>query len=234
MPPPRAKSSSAPVGLLGEFTQRHSARSASLSSIALRSSRQASSTGTGTARQPREHRAHLVGGIRHSRVEHRVAVGSPQVQPLRQRADELLRADARRERGRLVDVEAPSDPAARGGAQRGAADRRRDSRARRSTWRARAPPSRAAGRTACRPTGRPSRRRGAPRPRRPRRDGRTGTAGGTKGSGAVTTSPRTRRGARARPGRASPAPERRRRRATRTRPRPLGAARPARRRVRRG
>ena len=56
--------------------------------------------------------AHRVGRVRDGRVEDGVAIGGPQPQPLRQRADELLRADARGDLGdRHVDAEPPVQPA---------------------------------------------------------------------------------------------------------------------------
>ena len=71
-------------------------------------------------------RAHLVGRVRHRRIQHGVAVGSPQAQPLRQRPDELLGPDAGADLGdRHGDVEAPTDPPLRRGAQLERTDARR-------------------------------------------------------------------------------------------------------------
>ena len=82
----------APVGLLGLLTHSASARSASSSAIASRSRRPASSAARHRP-APGEDRAHLVGRVGRRRVQHGVAVGAAQAQPLRQRADELLGPD---------------------------------------------------------------------------------------------------------------------------------------------
>ncbi len=66
---------------------------------------------------------HLVGRVGDRRVQHGVEVGSAQPQPLRQRAHELLRADARRRMGGIHgEVEAALDPACDRPPQGGGAD----------------------------------------------------------------------------------------------------------------
>ena len=65
--------------------------------------------------QPGQRRAHLVGGVADRRVQHGVAGRVAQLEVLRQRRDELLRADAGGDLGRRVDggAEPARDPAAR-------------------------------------------------------------------------------------------------------------------------
>ncbi len=80
----------------------------------------------GNRTAPGEDGAHLVGGVGDLGVQHRVAVRTAQLQPLRKGADELLRADAR---GHLAavdgDVEASGDPVDDRPAQFGRAGTRR-------------------------------------------------------------------------------------------------------------
>ena len=116
----------------------------------------------GTGRHPARIGAHLVGRVRHGRVQHGVAAGRAQVQVLRQRADELLGADAGGDLvERHVDAEAAVDIQLRIAPRSASrADARRVAALGCSTRPARRPPRRAAGRTACRSTGRRCHRRG--------------------------------------------------------------------------
>ena len=189
---------------------------------------------------------HLVGRVRRGRVEHGVAIGTAQAQPLRQGADELLAPDgspdrrraARRRRTGARSSERPPRGKRRIRCSAGTRARPRTSR--------RPPPRQvAAGPSASRSRGRRHRRGSARRWASTVRDGRTGTAEERSRrprcrrppSGLVTSDPGRRRSRPAGPprrrtagrGRASD-PARRSWR----RPRPRGGSPPGRRRARTG
>jgi hypothetical protein len=82
--------------------------------------------GDGNSATTGEDRAHLVRRVGDRRVEDGIPVGPAEPEPLRQRAHELLRTDARRDLGaRHVDVEPAAEPPLRRVAEGVAADARR-------------------------------------------------------------------------------------------------------------
>ena len=247
-PPPGRRG--APVGLAGEFTHRHRARSASAGSMAARSLRPSAVTGTGTARAPASVGAHGVArvadrpGRARCRGTGRAGAASGACRP----PAPWCRCTRRAGRAPTVDAEAPRHPArgrlAVGGGCRSTPDSpaRRPRTASASTT---AGGRRIAGRAdgevdhaalvGLRPpaSGRRGGRRGraAGRSPRPVRGPRRSWRGRSSGVGQPVRAGRRRTRAADWPTRrrGGPAPACRRRWRSRPAPRPHGAARPARR-----